>query len=169
MSVLRRLVFAALCAGLISNILLPSLIISARCRSFLKAEISEKAFEHATATAHEHATWEPENGAERTAYTLLKDTLTAIGFALLLAAGLARRRDLAGRAILGFGGLCDSYHHAGPGLIGPPDALSSRGQTVRLAGALVWHEVLCAGDFARASAPGCWSDGSVGQSRMHVE
>ena len=39
---------------------------------------------------HQHAgAWEPQNGAERTAYTLLADVLTGIGFALLLAAGIA--------------------------------------------------------------------------------
>jgi predicted cobalt transporter CbtA len=35
------------------------------------------------------AAWEPEDGIEKTAYTLLADLLTGIGFALLLAAGLA--------------------------------------------------------------------------------
>jgi uncharacterized membrane protein YbhN (UPF0104 family) len=35
--------------------------------------------------------WEPENGAEHTAYTVIADILTGIGFALLLAAGLTLR------------------------------------------------------------------------------
>ena len=52
---------------------------------------------HATAAPHEHtAAWEPKNGAERTAYTLLADILTGIGFALLLAAGLTLRGGEAG-------------------------------------------------------------------------
>ena len=44
------------------------------------------------AAAHEHPhAWEPENGAERTAYTLLADILTGVGFALLVGAGLTLR------------------------------------------------------------------------------
>jgi predicted cobalt transporter CbtA len=54
------------------------------------AEHAQPAHVHPGATAGEQATvWEPENGIERTAYTLLADLLTGIGFALLLAAGLA--------------------------------------------------------------------------------
>ena len=41
---------------------------------------------HADGAAHSHATqaWEPENGLERTAYTVLANVLNAIGSALLL-------------------------------------------------------------------------------------
>ena len=55
----------------------------------LEAETYEKSAPRASAAAHEHSSaWEPENGAERTAYTLLADILTGFGFALLLGAGL---------------------------------------------------------------------------------
>jgi hypothetical protein len=60
----------------------------------LKAEEYEKAAEHPAGTeAHDHTAvaWEPENGAERTVYTLLADILAGIGFALLLASGLTLR------------------------------------------------------------------------------
>jgi cobalt transporter subunit CbtA len=58
----------------------------------LQAETYEKPPERTMAVAHEHTgAWEPENGAERTAYTLLADILTGVGFALLLGAGLALR------------------------------------------------------------------------------
>ena len=58
----------------------------------LQAESYETATEHVTTDAPTHAgAWEPENGIERTAYTLLADTLTGTGFALLLAAGITLR------------------------------------------------------------------------------
>jgi len=52
----------------------------------LQAETYEKPLEHEHTSA-----WEPENGAERMAYTLLADILTGVGFALLLGAGLTLR------------------------------------------------------------------------------
>lgn len=89
MAVLRRLVFVALCAGLLSGIFTTAAHQIATVPVILKAEAYEKAAPRATAEAHQHtAAWEPENGAERTAYTLLADVLTGIGFALLLASAL---------------------------------------------------------------------------------
>src|SRR5689334_8313462 len=81
----------------------------------LKAEVFEKAAEHAQpahahqgAPAGEQATaWEPENGIERTAYTLLADLLTGIRFALLLAAGLALQGVQSRGALGSFGVLRD--------------------------------------------------------------
>jgi cobalt transporter subunit CbtA len=99
MNVFRRLVWVALCAGLLSGIVVAAAHQIGTVPVILKAEVFEKAAEHAQpshvhpgAAAGEQATaWEPENGIERTAYTLLADLLTGIGFALLLAAGLALR------------------------------------------------------------------------------
>jgi len=97
--IFRRLVCIALCAGLASGILVTMAHQVATVPIILKAEIFEKAAEH-TQPAHEHqatpsseqaTAWEPENGIERTAYTVLADLLTGIGFALLLAAGLTLR------------------------------------------------------------------------------
>jgi cobalt transporter subunit CbtA len=94
MAFFRRLVLVALCAGLLSGIFATAAHQIGTVPVILKAEMYEKAAEHQAASvqAHEHnAMWEPENGAERTAYTLLADVLTGIGFALLLAAGLTLR------------------------------------------------------------------------------
>jgi cobalt transporter subunit CbtA len=94
MAVFRRLVLVALCAGLLSGIFAAAAHQIGTVPVILKAEIYEKEAEHQAASvrAHEHsAAWEPENGAERTAYTLIADVLTGIGFALLLAAGLTLR------------------------------------------------------------------------------
>jgi cobalt transporter subunit CbtA len=99
MTVFRRLVWVALCAGLLAGLFATVAHQVSTVPVILKAEVYEKAAEH-TQPPHEHATsasdehapaWEPENGIERAAYTLLADVLTGIGFALLLAAGLALR------------------------------------------------------------------------------
>src|SRR6266567_2564105 len=93
MAVFRRLVLVALCAGLLSGIFATAAHQIGTVPVILKAEIYEKAAEHLSSRDHEHtaAAWEPEDGAERTAYTLLADVLSGIGFALLLAAGLSLR------------------------------------------------------------------------------
>jgi cobalt transporter subunit CbtA len=92
MAVFRRLVFAALCAGLLSGIFATVAHQIRTVPLILQAETYEKPSERAMAAAHEHTSaWEPENGAERTAYTLLADILTGVGFALLLGAGLTLR------------------------------------------------------------------------------
>jgi cobalt transporter subunit CbtA len=92
MAVLRRLVFAALCAGLLSGVFATVAHQIGTVPPILQAETFEKSSERAIAAAHEHPhAWEPENGAERTAYTLLADILTGVGFALLIGAGLTLR------------------------------------------------------------------------------
>lgn len=92
MAIFRRLVFVAVCAGLLAGIFATAAHQIGTVPIILKAETYEKAAEHVSAQPHEHpAAWEPRNGAERTIYTLLADALTGIGFALLLAAGLALR------------------------------------------------------------------------------
>ena len=92
MAVLRRLVLAALCAGVLSGLFAAAAHQIGTVPVILQAEVYEKPPEHPPGGEHEHAAaWEPENGAERTAYTLLADILTGIGFALLLTAGMALR------------------------------------------------------------------------------
>jgi len=88
MAEFRRLVFAALCAGLLSGILAAVGHQLATVPLILQAET----YEHpTTAAAHAWAAWTPENGVERAGYTLAADLLAGIGFALLLGAGLSLR------------------------------------------------------------------------------
>ena len=92
MAVFRRLVFAALCAGLLSGVFATAAHQIGTVPLIRQAETYEKPSEPAVAAAHTHSgAWVPENGAERTAYTLLADILTGVGFALLLGAGLTLR------------------------------------------------------------------------------
>ena len=93
MDLFRRLVFAALCAGLLAGLFAAIAHHFGTVPVILEAE----GYEQPTAAMHQHqSAWEPENGAERTAYTILADVLTGIGFALLLGAGLALRGGEAG-------------------------------------------------------------------------
>src|SRR5271165_2719954 len=88
MAAFRRLVFAALCAGLLAGVIADIAHHIGTVPVILQAEKYEKPIPE----AHGHsAPWEPKNGAERTAYTLLADVLTGVGFALLLGAGLSLR------------------------------------------------------------------------------
>lgn len=101
MAVFRRLLLAALCAGLVSGVLAAvahqlgtvPLILQAETYEHPAPPAGQAGQGHAHATAAE---WEPESGFERAAYTLAADLLTGIGFALLLAAGLALRGGDAG-------------------------------------------------------------------------
>jgi cobalt transporter subunit CbtA len=91
MAALRVLIVAALCAGLISGAFAFVAQQIGTVPLILQAEIYEKPAAPET-TLHEHGdAWEPENGFERTVYTLLADILTGIGFAFLLGAGLTLR------------------------------------------------------------------------------
>jgi cobalt transporter subunit CbtA len=92
MAVFRRVVFVAFCAELLSGVFATAAHQIATVPIILEAEVFEKASEDAAAMALEHPTaWEPETRIERTAYTLLADILAAVGFALVLAAGLTLR------------------------------------------------------------------------------
>jgi cobalt transporter subunit CbtA len=95
MTAFRRLLFAALCAGLLSGVLAAVGHQIGTVPLILEAETYETAAQQthahppAAAPREANASWEPENAIERAVYTLAADLLTAIGFALLLAAGLA--------------------------------------------------------------------------------
>jgi cobalt transporter subunit CbtA len=101
MAAFRRLVCAALCAGLLSGLLATVMHRIGTVPLILEAETYETAAQRATTQTHAHPatpahedasdSWAPETRIERAVYTLAADVLTAIGFALLLAAGLTLR------------------------------------------------------------------------------
>src|SRR5262245_21685033 len=111
MQVFRRLFIAAASAGLLSGLFVTLVHQVTTVPVILDAEVFEKAADEKAAAApapttdathedghdHEHdaAAWEPQDGFERTAYTLGADLLTGIGFALLLIAAYA----ISGRSI----------------------------------------------------------------------
>ena len=135
MSLLRRLLLAALCAGVLTGTLAAAVHQLGTVPLILKAEEYEHAAPrpapHAAPAAsrpdaghpHSHAaSWAPEEGIERAAYTLAADVLAGIGFALLLAAGMALRGgEVTWREGLFWGLAGFLAFTAAPGLGLPPD------------------------------------------------
>jgi len=113
MQMFRRLFIAAASAGLLSGLFVTLVHQVTTVPVILDAEVFEKAADEkaaeapaapaadtttANATAvpaeahdheHEGEEWEPQDGFERNAFTVLADLLTGVGFALLLIAGYA--------------------------------------------------------------------------------
>lgn len=114
----RQIVFAAALAGLIAGLFI-TVVQSVRVLPLIsEAEVYETAalsdtghhhshdqaheahdgavaHDHGATAAHDHGdgAWAPEDGLERTAYTLLMNVLTGIGFSLLLGAAFALRGE----------------------------------------------------------------------------
>jgi cobalt transporter subunit CbtA len=90
MDVLRRIVFAAAIAGLIAGGLTTVIHHFGTAALIAKSEVYEQAADASADRmadiAHhaDAAAWEPRDGFERTAFTIVADVLTGIGFALLL-------------------------------------------------------------------------------------
>ena len=117
MNTFRAIVFSSVIAGLVVGAIVTVIQQFGTVPLILRAEVFEKAAEHhgqeAAAAAsegalaehshaqHEHATeaWEPRDGLERNAYTAAANVLTAIGFALLLAAIFALRSANTGNSV----------------------------------------------------------------------
>ncbi len=134
MTILRRLVFAAACAGLLTGLLVTVMHQVGTVPVILRAEVYERAVDagHAVlqpGVAHDHAAhdheghdWEPRDGLERTAYTALADILAAIGYGLLLAAAFALRgKEVTWRVGLWWGLAGFAAFTLAPGLGLPPE------------------------------------------------
>jgi cobalt transporter subunit CbtA len=122
MAEFRRLVLTALCAGVLAGVLAAAGHQIATVPLILQAEVYEQAAPATHAAAHGAASWAPENGIERAAYTLVADLLAGIGFALLLGAGLSLRgSDAAWRDGLFWGLAGFAAVTLAPGLGLPPE------------------------------------------------
>jgi cobalt transporter subunit CbtA len=99
-----RLVSAAVAAGLLAGLALTAVQMVAVTPIIVKAEVFEDAAPAAPAPPvahahehehehehHDHAAWKPEDGAERTLFTVLADVTMAVGYGLLLCAALTLR------------------------------------------------------------------------------
>lgn len=96
--VFKNLIYAALFAGLLSGLLLTGVQQLQVAPLILQAEVYEDAAaqqgiaHHDEAAAHEHEhEWQPENGWERTLYTVAANISLAVGFGLLLGAAICQR------------------------------------------------------------------------------
>jgi len=111
MAELRRTLLAGLLAGILVGFVVTGLQAVRVAPLILAAEVYESAAEQAASTAHDHAAavpghdhaaaaqWEPEEGLERTGFTLLANVVVGCGFALLLAAAFAWREAAGGTGI----------------------------------------------------------------------
>lgn len=91
----RRLFFCALLAGLLSGLLgsavqrwqvVPLILAAEALESAAGAQPQAPALENGVAHSHGPQAWAPQDGPERTAYTVLANVLSASGSALLLLA-----------------------------------------------------------------------------------
>ncbi len=144
MSTFRSIVFSSVVAGFVVGAMVTVIQQFGTVPLILKAEVFEKAARphrseaaaaatQETVAAHDHAehehaaeTWEPRDGLERNAYTAAANVLTAIGFALLLAAFFALRSGNAGSRVSWHEGLMwglagFSVFAIAPGLGLPPE------------------------------------------------
>lgn len=83
----RRLLFTAVLGGLVAGILLTGIQSFKVLPLILEAEVHEVA----AAGDEVDEAWAPADGLERVSYTMLANTLSGIGFALLLGAAFALR------------------------------------------------------------------------------
>lgn len=154
MDVLRRLVFTAVIAGLITGGLVTLAHFFGTASIITRAKVYEKAAEEAdqiaapapmrshdgagTASDMDHPAtarvmpgmdhgssvpeWEPKDGVERTLYTAVADTVTAVAFSLLVVAALELRGgDVNWRAGLFWGLAGFAVFTLAPGLGLPPE------------------------------------------------
>ncbi|WP_192180446.1 CbtA family protein [Mesorhizobium amorphae] len=105
MSLFRSIVFASVLVGLIVGVAVSAAQFLGTSQLILKAEVYEKAGEaaeqQAAASSEDHSVmaahdlraeaWEPADGLERRAYTVVANVLTAIGYALVLTGIIAIR------------------------------------------------------------------------------
>lgn len=91
MAEFRNIVFASVLAGLLAGLFVTLVQLVGTVPLILQAEVYENAAPPVAAT-HEHEEgWAPEDGVERTVYTVLANVVTGTAFALLLVAGYALR------------------------------------------------------------------------------
>ncbi len=107
----RRIFFAALLGGLVAGGIASAVQAVRAVPLILEAEVYEeaaetgKAHDHGQAAAHDHEedAWAPENGWERTGFTLVFNMLAGIGFGLIIAAGMSLAGHSGWRAGLAWG------------------------------------------------------------------
>lgn len=97
----RRIVFSACLAGLVAGLVLTGVQMIRVTPIILQAETYESSAAPAAHThdahdghAHSHEAWAPADGLERTMWTASSNVLSAIGFALVLAAIYSLRRGV---------------------------------------------------------------------------
>jgi cobalt transporter subunit CbtA len=112
-ALMRRVLFAGILAGAAAGCVITLLQAAKLTPLILAAEVYEEAaphshaavgaepgggHDHAAAPAEEATAWQPADGLERTAFTLLANIVLGAGFGLLLSGAFALREAAGGRA-----------------------------------------------------------------------
>jgi len=114
----RRIVLAAAFAGLIAGLAVTLAHAFSTVPLILQAETYEEA---APTHEHDHG-WKPDDGVERTSFTVLADVLTGVGFGLLLVSAYTLRgREVGWREGLCWGLAGFATFSLAPGLGLPPE------------------------------------------------
>lgn len=99
LTVFKRIVSAAVLAGILAGLILTVVQQMQVSQLILKAEVYEDAAVSQSAHVHassEHEAWQPANGVERTLFTALANISLAVGFGLLLGVAICLRGDVSG-------------------------------------------------------------------------
>lgn len=94
MKVFNRIFLAAIFAGGLAGLLLGGIQHFTVIPMILEAETYETGGDEAESTGHEEEAWAPEDGVERTFYTVANSVIVGIGLGLLLTACYAFRRNV---------------------------------------------------------------------------
>ena len=92
MTVLRRILTTALVAGLVAGVvvsIIQYIVVHPLIAEAERYEARAESVQTAPDTGTKAEPWAPQDGTERTTYTLLANLLTGIGFAMLLGGGFA--------------------------------------------------------------------------------
>lgn len=96
----RRIVLCALFVGVFAGLLASAVQHGQAIPLIAAAEVFEGSAESAAPDhAHDTMAWAPEDGAERHAWTVIANILTAIGFGLVLVAAITTWEHLRGRPL----------------------------------------------------------------------
>lgn len=109
---LNRLLLTGVVSGLVVGVFVTLLHLAMATPLILQAETYEQRAEAAAppseaSSAHDHEAWAPEDGLERSAYTLIANVVMTVGFGLILAAGFTLAGapvSLGGGALWGLAG-----------------------------------------------------------------
>lgn len=166
----RRIVLTALAAGAIAGLFMWAIQVVKVVPLIHQAEAYEQHAEATPAHSHDAATpghshdgdaWEPAEGFERHAFTLLADLIVGVGFGFILVGVIALRgRDVTWRQGIAWGLAGFAAFYAGPSLGLPPELPGMA--AADLAGRQVWWL------FTAAATAGGLAMASFGRNAVSV-
>ncbi|VAW52265.1 Predicted cobalt transporter CbtA [hydrothermal vent metagenome] len=124
MSIFNKIFLTALLAGGLAGLILAgvqSLTVAPMILEAETYEIAGGAGHHAEGVLHDEQVWAPEDGGERTFYTVINSVAVGVGFGLLLTACYTLRRSVTLRSGVWWGFAGFAVFHLAPALGLPPE------------------------------------------------